>query len=442
MSAAARAPGAAPAAPFSPAYARYVLGVLLAVYVMNFVDRQILAIVLDDVKRELGASDTAMGLLSGFAFAAFYTVAGIPIARLADRRSRRTIVAVSLALWSATTAACGLAASFWQLALARFGVGIGEAGGTPPSHALLSDYFPPERRATALAIYGMGIYFGVLFGFMGGGWIRDAFDWRTAFLAAGVPGVPLALLVFFTVREPPRGASEARAVGAEPPRGRDVLRILFGRRAFALLTLAACCQATSGYAVLTWGPAFLGRVHQLGASAIGTSFGLVAGLGGALGITLGGVLADRLARRDARYHAWLPAVVSLAAFPFAVPFYLAGDVATALASFAVFYVVNNMYVGSLWSLAQGLVPVRMRALASAALLAILNLVGQGLGPLFVGALNDALAPRLGAGAIRYSLLATAAIGALAGPLFFACARTLRADLAAAETSGTESAPAV
>ena len=434
MSAAAPAPGPAAAPLATPAYAWYVLAVLLAVYVMNFVDRQILAIVLDDVKRELGASDTAMGLLSGLAFSLFYTVAGIPIARLADRGTRRTIVAVSLALWSAMTAACGLSANFVQLALARFGVGIGEAGGTPPSHSLISDYFPPERRATALAIYGMGIYFGVMFGFLAGGWIRDAFDWRTAFLAAGIPGVPLALLVLATVREPERGASEARTARTEPPRAREVLRILFGRRAFRFLTLAACCQATSGYAILTWGPAFLGRVHGLSGSAIGTSFGLIAGIGGAIGITAGGALADRLARRDARYHAWLPAAVSLAAFPFAVPFYLAGDTGTALAAFALFYAINNMYVGSLWSLAQGLVPVRMRALASAALLTILNLVGQGLGPLFVGVMNDALAPSHGAAAIRYSLLVTAAIGACAAPFFLACARSLRADLAAAEAS--------
>jgi predicted MFS family arabinose efflux permease len=414
-----------------PAYAWYVLAVLLAVYVMNFVDRQILAIVLDDVKAELGVSDTVMGLLTGLAFSLFYTVAGIPIARLADRGSRRTIVAVGLALWSAMTAACGLAGSVWQLALARFGVGVGEAAGTPPSHSLISDYFAPERRATALSIYGMGIYLGVMFGFLAGGWIRDAFDWRTAFLACGIPGVPLALLVLASVREPTRGAAEGRAVGAEPPRGRELLRILFGRPAFRWLTLAACCQATSGYAVLTWGPAFLGRVHHLGAGAIGTSFGLIAGIGGALGIALGGALADRLARRDVRFHAWLPAAVSLLALPFAVPFYLARELRTALACFALFYLINNMYVGSLWSLAQGLVPVRMRALASATLLTILNLVGQGLGPLFVGHLNDRLAPSLGAEAIRWSLLATALIGGCAAPLFWICARWLRRDLEAA-----------
>jgi MFS family permease len=423
--------GAPRAEAFSPAYARYVLGVLLAVYVMNFVDRQILAIVLDDVKAELAVSDTVMGLLSGLAFSMFYTVAGLPIARLADRGSRRSVVAAGIALWSLMTAACGLVTTAGHLALARFGVGIGEAAGTPPSHSLISDYFPPERRATALAIYGMGIYFGVMFGFLAGGWIRDAFDWRTAFLVCGVPGIPLALLLLATVREPPRGAAEGRVVAAAAPSQREALRTLFGRRAFVLLTLAACCQAVSGYAVLTWGPAFLGRVHQLSGRAIGTSFGLIAGVGGALGIIAGGALADRLARRDPRFHAWLPAAVSLLAFPFAVPFYLASDLRTCLSSFAGFYLINNMYVGSLWSLAQGLVPVRVRALSSATLLTILNLVGQGLGPLFVGFLNDRLAPSLGVGAIRWSLLATAAIGACAAPLFLLCARSLREDLHAA-----------
>jgi len=193
--------------PTSPAYAWYVLAVLLAVYVMNFVDRQILAIVLVDVKAELNASDTAMGFLSGFAFVLFYASAGIPIARWADRGSRRFIITLGLTVWSAMTAASGLARSFGELAVARFGVGIGEAAGSPPSHSLISDYFPPERRATALSIYAMGIYLGVLFGFVGGGYIRDLFDWRTAFLAAGLIGLPLALLVRLTVREPERGVA-------------------------------------------------------------------------------------------------------------------------------------------------------------------------------------------------------------------------------------------
>jgi MFS family permease len=415
----------------SRARAAWVLAVLFAVYVLNFVDRQILAIVIDDIKREIALSDAQLGLLLGPAFVLFYTLAGIPIARLADRTSRRAVIAAGLVLWSAMTAACGLARSFGALALARFGVGVGEAAGTPPSHALLSDCYPPERRATALALYGMGIYVGVLFGFLGGGLVRDAFDWRTAFFAAGLPGIPLALLLLATVPEPPRGAAERGPVDTATPPLREVLRALFAQRSFVLLTLAGACQAVSGYAVLSWGPAFLGRVHGMTATGIGLRFGVLAGVGGALGVTAGGWLADRLAARDARWYAWLSAAVSLAAAPFAAVFYLAGDAAAALAAFAPFYVLNNMYVGPLWSLAQGLVKVRMRAVASATLLAVLNLVGLGLAQPLVGWLSDSLAPAHGPASLRYALLATAAVGALAAVFFAACARTLRRDLARA-----------
>lgn len=419
---------AAPARPASTGYAWYVLAVLLAAYVMNFVDRQILAIVLDDVKTELGVSDFVMGLLSGPAFALFYTFAGIPIARWADKGTRRTIVAVGLGVWSLMTAACGLAQSVWQLAFARFGVGIGEAAGTPPSHSLISDYFPPERRATAMSVYAMGIYLGVMFGFLGGGWISQSLGWRTAFLAAGVPGIPLALLLFFTVREPERGATEHRPVDAATPPLAEVLRNLLGRRSFVLLTLAACFQSLSGYSILAWGPAFFGRVHQLGGTEIGLSFGLIAGIGGAAGVTLGGALADRLGARDVRWYVWLPAVITLAAAPFAVPFYLAGTTALALAAFAPFYFLNNMYVGPLWSVTQGLVPVRMRAVASASLLAVLNVVGLGIGPPLVGWLNDRVFEAHGPAAIRYSLLVMAGLGAIASLFFWLCGRTLEDEL--------------
>ena len=417
-----------PVAARTPVYSWYVLAMLLAVYVMNFVDRQILAIVLEDVKAELGASDTAMGFLSGLAFVMFYTLAGIPIARWADRGSRRSIIALGLTVWSAMTAACGLARNFAELAVARFGVGIGEAAGTPPSHSLISDYFPPERRATALSIYGMGIYLGVLFGFLGGGVIRDLFDWRTAFVAAGIVGLPLALLLQLTVREPDRGASEHVAVDTETPPIREVVRILFAQRSFRWLTVAACFQALSGYAILSWAPTFLIRVHGMGFTEIGVKFGLIAGIGGAVGVTAGGVLADRLGARDPRWYVWMPAVLALLAAPLAIPFYLFDDTALALTAFAPFYVLGNMYVGPLWSIAQGLVPVRMRAVASASLLTVLNVVGLGLGPLLVGVMNDALEGTHGAGAIRYSLLGMAGLGALAAPFFWLCARTLRAEL--------------
>ena len=414
--------------PFSRGYSWYVLSVLLVVYVFNFIDRQILAIVADDIKAELQLSDTGLGLLLGFAFVMFYTTAGLPIARWADRGSRRSIIALGLTVWSAMTAACGLAQTFWQLAMARFGVGIGEAAGTPPSHSLISDYFPPERRATALSVYAMGIYLGVMFGFLAGGFIRDAFDWRTAFLAVGLPGIPLALLVRFTVREPERGASDPGEIDTETPPLREVLRTLFARRSFVYLTLGGCFQALSGYAVLSWGPAFLGRVHQMSGTEIGTTFGLIAGIGGAVGATLGGVLVDRLVVRDVRWCVWLPALISVVAVPFAVPFYLAESTTLALLAFAPFYLLNNMYVGPLWSVTQGLVKVRMRAVASATLLTILNLVGLGLGPLLVGFMNDRLAPTHGAEAIRYSLLVMAGAGALAAIFFGLCSRTIRDEL--------------
>jgi MFS family permease len=187
----------------------YVLGVLLLVHILNFVDRNILAIVAGDIKQEMSLSDTELGILLGPAFATFFSLAGIPIARLADLTSRRNVIAVGLVLWSAMTAASGLAQSFWQIALARFGVSVGEASCTPASHSILSEVFEPRRRATALAIYGIGIYFGMMFGFAGGGWVRDHFDWRTAFFGGGALGIPVALLLIATVAEPPTARTRA-----------------------------------------------------------------------------------------------------------------------------------------------------------------------------------------------------------------------------------------
>jgi MFS family permease len=210
----------------SPGYSYYVLGVLFTVYVFNFIDRQVLAILLQPIKHDLQASDTEMGLLVGFAFVVFYTFAGIPIARWADRTSRRTVIALGLAVWSAMTAASGLARSFAQLALARVGVGIGEAAGSPPAHSLLSDYFPPERRATALSIYATGVYVGAMIAFMAGGYIREHFGWRLVFLLVGLPGIPLALLVRMTVRELPRGFSEGVPANSEMVGIGDVIRFL------------------------------------------------------------------------------------------------------------------------------------------------------------------------------------------------------------------------
>ena len=209
---------------FSTAYRRYILGLLLAVYIFNFLDRQILAVLLQSIKLEFSFSDTQLGLLGGLAFAVFYSVLGIPIAWLADRFNRRNIIAVALCLWSAMTAACGLTTGFTSLFLTRVGVGVGEAGGLPPSYSLLSDYYPPERRGTAMAVMGMGIPLGVLCGFLVGGWVNQYFGWRTAFMVVGIPGVLLAILLWFTLRESPRGLFDNTGMAGRTPTSRSTLR--------------------------------------------------------------------------------------------------------------------------------------------------------------------------------------------------------------------------
>lgn len=428
-----------------------MLAVLFAVYVFNFVDRQVVAILVGPIQQDLALSDTLMGLLMGLAFALFYTLAGIPIARLADRHSRRNVIAVSLTLWSGLTAATGLAANAWQFALARLGVGVGEAGGSPPSHSMISDYFPPERRATALALYANGIYVGAGLAYLLGGWVVTHFDWRTAFYAVGLAGLPLVLLLRLTVREPPRGVWEAPAAaaapGASPPSAASasstaqstsflaVARFLLARRTFVWLVAAACCQSIAGYGILNWGAEFLVRIHGMGRDEIGLVFGLLIMIGGCAGVTGGGWLADRMGARDPRWYMLLPAAMALAGLPFAGVFVLSNDVTWALAAFAPFYAISNMYVGPLWSVPQNLVRPEMRATTSAILLFILNLAGMGLGPLLVGALNDLLGLRYGAAAIRGSFVTVVAIGGLAAIFYAWGARHLREELGAGTAGG-------
>jgi predicted MFS family arabinose efflux permease len=417
-----------PAGAPSRAYANWVLFLLLLAYILNFVDRQVLAIVGLDVKQEMGLSDTELGLLLGPYFALSFTIAGFVIARIADVASRRNVLVVGLVAWSLLTAACGLAKSFVSLATLRFAVAVGEAAGTPPSHSMLSDYYPPARRATAMAVYGLGIYVGTGFGFAGGGLLLEWFDWRTAFFAAGLAGLPVALLLLLTVREPRRGATETVAAAAAPPL-RRVLPEVFATRAFRWLMAAAACQAFLGYAVLSWAATYLRRVFEMSPGEAGVAFGGIAAVAGGIGSLGGGLLADRLARRDVRWYAWLSALVSLAAFPFAAIFVLAQDRTVALVAFAPFYLFNNLYVASLWTLVQGLVAPGLRATASATQLAVTNVIGYGGGSLLIGLANDALAPSLGDAAIRWSLLGAAAIGAASALFFWQCGRTLREDLA-------------
>jgi predicted MFS family arabinose efflux permease len=406
-----------------------VLGVLFVVYVFNFIDRQVLSVFIGPIKQEFGASDTAMGLLVGFAFALLYTFAGIPIARLADRSNRRNIITIGLALWSAMTVASGLAKNFTHLVLARIGVGIGEAAGTPPAHSLIADYFPPERRATALAIYSAGVFVGAALAYLGGGYLREFFDWRTAFIILGMPGLLFALVVRFTVREPPRGLSErARPEEEQETRFRDTLEHLLGSRSWLYLLAGSSFLSITGYGVLMWGFEFLGRVHGMNPVAIGQWMALIVGGGGALGTFIGGRLTDRWIGTDPAKAIGVPALATVAGVPFGLVFLLSDNQWLALASFFPFYLLLNIYIPMMYSVNQSLAKLKMRATASAIVLFVINIVGAGLGPFLVGALSDAFSATHGELSIRYALVVATLATVLGCACFYLASLHFKRDL--------------
>lgn len=424
--------------PITEAYRRYALGLLLVVYIVNFIDRQILTILAESIRKDLGLSDAALGFLGGVAFAVFYTFAGIPIARWADRGTRRTIIALGLFVWSGMTAASGLARSFTHLALARVGVGLGEAACSPPAHSLLSDYYPPERRGTAFSIYSLGIPIGSAIGIFAGGWIKEVFDWRTAFFAVGVPGLVLALVVRFTLREPPRGywdeaGRDGRPAGAPGVVASETLSAVVGflrtLRSFRHMALAAALHAFYGYGAAFFLPVFMIRVHGFSEGELGTWLALVTLCGGGVGTFLGGWLGDRLAHRDQRWYMWVPALATAIGIPTAACVYLVGDRYLALAFAVPTTLLGAMYLGPTFAMAQGLAKPHMRALVSAFLLFVINLIGLGLGPQVVGLLSDLLRTAFGVESVRYALLWVVVIGAAWSTLHYAlAARTLRDDL--------------
>jgi predicted MFS family arabinose efflux permease len=419
------APAAAPAPAFTPAYRAYALGLLVVVYVMNFVDRQILTILGKPIADELGFSDTQLGLLTGPAFAIFYATVGIPIARWADVGVRRSIIALALLVWSGMTALTAGASTFTQLALARIGVGVGEAGCSPPSHSLISDVFPIERRGTALAIYALGIPIGGALGSLLGGWLGQLYGWRIAFLVVGLPGVVLALIVRLTLREPPRAAVHKR------DSVREVFSFMLRRRAFVHMSAGAALHAFYGYGAASFIPVFLMRVHGFQLGELGTWLAAIGLTTGVLGTYLGGAISDRLGAKDVRWYMGVPAIGTLIGLPFTFLFYLWPEGRTALLFSVPGAMRGAIYLGPTFAMTQSLVLPHMRALASAILLFIINLVGLGLGPWFVGMLSDALKPTYGVDAIRYALLGTIVVGAIWSSLHYAlAARTLRVDLLA------------
>jgi len=410
---------AAPYRKFSPRYRAYVLAMLTLGYVFNFVDRQVMTILIEPIKSEFGASDSAMGLLSGLAFAVFYAVLGIPVARLADRWSRRNVLALSMATWSAVTALCGTAGSFAQLALFRVGVGIGEAGGTPPSQSLITDYFPPERRALAQGVLASAPNIGVLVGLFGGAVLAEAYGWRTVFLFFGLPGVLLALVVYLTVREPAKAPGH---VGGDESLWL-AMRGIASIPGFLWIASGVGFSGIAGYGLGVWSPSFLVRVHGMSLVDAGLWLGLIGVFGGTLGTVGSGLLVDHLARRDPRWQLRVPMIGLLIALPTQMAFVLwpqshliggSGGVPFALVFMGVAAVFACFWIAPSYAAVQNLVPPHWRTQASALLLLAINLVGLGLGPLAVGVLSD-LFHTLGDSSIRWALttvLSTCLFGAV------------------------------
>ena len=382
---------------------------LVVVYTFNFIDRQILAILLPAIKNEFAVDDRVLGFLAGSAFALFYATLGIPIALIADRSNRRNLIALALAVWSGMTALSGFATNIFYLVLARIGVGVGEAGCSPPAHSMIADYYPPEQRSTAMGIFTLGISFGIMIAYLAGGWVVDNIGWREAFLIVGVPGIVLALLVRFTVIEPERGASENRAVTGDRPTIISVARFLAGRKSFRHMAFGAGLAAFLGYAVISFYPSFLVRSFSMSLSSIGISLGLILGIAGGLGFAGGGYVADRIGRKRTRAAFNAITASLLLAWIFNFPVFFATNGPTSLAFFAIPAVLSNVYLATTFAQTQSLVPLRMRAVASAIVLFVINSIGLGFGPLLTGALSDYLAADYGSESMRYSLLIVAAV---------------------------------
>jgi len=406
--------------------AGYSLFMLTLVYAFNFVDRQILVILQESIKNDMGLSDAQLGLLSGFSFAVVYVIAGLPIAYWADRSNRRNIIAAALTVWSGMTALSGLAQNYSQLLLARIGVGIGEAGGSPPAHSMISDYYPPEKRGTALAIYSTGVHIGVVLGFIVGGFISQAYGWRVAFMAVGIPGVLFALVFFLTVKEPRRGRWESRTEAAYKPTMRETIQLLSSYRSFWYLAAATGLTAFAGYGNGNFAPSYLIRNHGFSVGEVGVVLAVFGGGGGLLGTFLGGFLADRLGVRDKRWYLWVPAIAGCLAVPLGFPYLLLDNTTVVIASM---FLVSITYLGPCLAISHSLVPPAMRALTSAILFLVLNMIGLGLGPLTVGVLSDFYAGYFGDDSLRYAMLTVAVLSAPAIVLFFLAARHLPGDLA-------------
>lgn len=402
-----------------------ILGLLVFVNILNFLDRLLPSILVEAIRRDLKLSDTQIGLMGGVAFAVVYSFGSIWLARVADRRSPRTVISISLAFWSVATAFSGLAQNFVHLLLARSSVAAGEAGSTPSGHSLIARIFPDSSRSMAMAIFSLGVPIGATLGLSLGGWINDVLNWRAAFFVAGIPGLIVAALIRFVIPDPPRASQGSPSVGGFF----NAMRLLFAKRSFRHMAIASSLFAIGSYAMNIFAAAFLIRIHHVTAAQAGLLFGLAFGLGGLVGTFSGGALGDWLGRRDVRWRQGVPAVGLALSAPTALVAFLAPNLAISVAGLIGVYLFGLMYLAPTFAAAQSLVPDEMRATVSGVLLFCLTLVGATVGPLLVGVLSDTFAPRYGASALRYALSLMPITMVWSALHFALAARALPADLA-------------
>ncbi|MEH6557348.1 MAG: MFS transporter [Oceanicoccus sp.] len=380
-------------------YRSYVLFALTLIYIMNFVDRGLLSVVGPDLVPDLGISDTQFGLLTGFGFALLYTIVGLPLARYADAANRVKIMTVCVALWSIMTALCGLATevtigsvtigAFWILLMCRVGVGIGEAGCTPPANSLIADYYAPRDRSQALGIYAMGVTLGTMFANLIGGWVTDAFDWRTAFIVVGLPGLLIAVVFKLTVKEPPRGYTDPAGTKSKGQvELKEAISELTTKPAFWLMTAGATVASFCGYGIGSFQSLFLVRTHEITTGQAAIWINAPVSLSSAIGTFATGWLATRLYKKYPGAIAWVPAIGLALSIPFYVFAFTTQNLLYAAIGLVIGGFVKYGYLAAQYTIGQGVVSMRVRAVATAVLLFVVNLIGYGFGPLFIGLVSD------------------------------------------------------
>ena len=426
-------------------HAWYALGVLFVVALFNYIDRNILSILQIPLKKELHLADWQLGALTGLAFALFYTTLALPIARLADTRSRKGLMAIALTIWTGMTALTGFAQNFAMLVFFRMGVGVGEAGCVPSTHSLISDYFPRHQRARAMAIWGTSMSIGAMMGSFLGGWLGAMFGWRHAFLLVGAVGFIMVPVLLFTLREPVRAAFDgASAAGEAQPKFWTAAGTLWRLKSFRYMALGTAAHAYTQFAMGSWNAPFYDRVYHLSLLSIGWRLALLTGIGGVLGTLVGGALADRLARKDVRWYMWLPAIATLLIVPTAIGQYFVGDLSLSLMFAAGPAIMINVYVGSVNSVSQSLVPANMRAFTSSVLVLTVNLLGLALGPMLTGRISDLIISRFGSNSLSYAISVSLVFNIVAAVLYLLAARALPKELSSmheAVVAKDEPAPA-